>query len=78
MKIIDVARQLKVTRKTIWMWRKQTEFETYQERLRRDWEYEVAVRRRHLEGKTVDALLNALEEGDPRVAVNVAKLLWGN
>jgi hypothetical protein len=41
-------------------------------------EYEVGERRRHLEDKTVDALLNAIEEGDSRVAVNVAKLIWGN
>lgn len=76
MKITEVARQLKVSRKTIWMWRKLSEFDAYQQRLRWDRANEVADLRRRLEQRVVDALLVAVEEGDPDVAVSVARLLW--
>lgn len=76
MKIIDAARELKVTRTTIWTWRRLSEFETYQQRLRWDQSYESAERRRALEDKILDVLLKAVDEGDAKVAVNVAKLLW--
>lgn len=75
-KIIDVARVLKVTRKTIWMWRKESEFEAYQQRLRWDQSYEMTERRRALEEKVVSALMKAVDDGDARIAVNVARLLW--
>lgn len=76
LKIVEVARQLRLSRKTIWMWRKLSEFKTYQQRLRWDRADEVAERRRHLEEKVVDALLVAVEDGDSAVAISVAKLLW--
>jgi hypothetical protein len=47
-----------------------------QQRLRWDQTYEMTERRRALEDKGVDVLTKAVDDGDTRIAINVAEVLW--
>ena len=73
--LIEVAKDVDISREQLWRWRQEPEFITRQEQVRAEAHMARADRLWSLIDKAQDVAEESLDEGDPQLAMDVLRLL---